>query len=196
MSAAHARFAMTHLDQLGALCIGALEQMGIGVIGCDDSLAVLEATPTALRLLSLIAPAGEGRLPDAVRAAASAALARSDDGRRTLPRRVESADRRCAIYVNTRRVDLPPTRVAIHLQLQRMTDVELFETLRERFELSARDRRLIGLLRQGQKNAEIAAALELTVGTVKSYVHDLFEKLEVHSRGELMAVFDRLAAHR
>jgi DNA-binding CsgD family transcriptional regulator len=86
--------------------------------------------------------------------------------------------------------------VAIRLHPDHMTDVELFEMLRERYSLTARDRRLIGLLRQRRTNAQIAAALALTVGTVKSYVHEVFEKLDVHSRGELLALLDRMASQR
>jgi DNA-binding CsgD family transcriptional regulator len=176
-------------DQLGAVCISALEHMGVGLIACDDSLAMLAATPTATRLLAELR-ADDGGLPATVRAAAESSLVR---GR---ARWVESGDGRPGLFVVATRVDLAPATVAIRLHPDHMTDVELFEMLRERYSLTARDRRLIGLLRQRRTNAQIAAALALTVGTVKSYVHEVFEKLDVHSRGELLALLDRMASQR
>lgn len=61
--------------------------------------------------------------------------------------------------------------------------------MRDKFDPNARDR-FIALLRQRYRNAEIAIALHLTLGTVKVYVHELLEKLDVHSRGELLAILD------
>src|SRR5207237_4563745 len=50
------------------------------------------------------------------------------------------------------------------------------------------DFQLISLLRRGHSNKEIAAQLSLTEGTVKTYLHRLFETLGVHSRTDLLAL--------
>jgi two-component system nitrate/nitrite response regulator NarP len=189
---------------LGTLCQRVLEHMNLGVIACDDALTVLAATPTAQRLLAELAsdsPSVMGaRVPEPVLAAALDCLARADeDGgrRRIVPLRVESPDGEKVMYVAAKRVaGLLPATVAIRIHQERLSDAELFESLARKFDLNARDRRVLVLLRQGLKNGAIAESLGLTVGTVKVYVHDLFEKLGVHSRGELLAVLDRFRKGR
>jgi len=51
--------------------------------------------------------------------------------------------------------------------------------------LTARDRKLVGLVARGLRNREIAEELGVTEGTVKVYLHSIFEKLGVASRTEL-----------
>ena len=51
--------------------------------------------------------------------------------------------------------------------------------------LSRRQSQLIGLLVQGLKNKEIAAALSISEGTVKAYLTTLFEKVGAKDRFEL-----------
>ena len=51
--------------------------------------------------------------------------------------------------------------------------------------LSARERQLVRLVGQGLRNREIAEKLGLTEGSVKVYLHAIFEKLGVATRTEL-----------
>ena len=51
--------------------------------------------------------------------------------------------------------------------------------------LAPRERQLIGYVRQGLRNRAIAEQLGVTEGTVKTYLHAIFEKLGVQSRTEL-----------
>ena len=51
--------------------------------------------------------------------------------------------------------------------------------------LPPRERQLIGFVRKGLRNREIAEQLGVTEGTVKAYLHAVFEKLGVSSRTEL-----------
>ena len=51
--------------------------------------------------------------------------------------------------------------------------------------LSDRERELIQLVRQGLKNREIAERLGTTEGTVKAYLHAIFDKVGVENRTEL-----------
>lgn len=56
---------------------------------------------------------------------------------------------------------------------------------RERAVLAPRERQLIGFVRKGLRNKEIAEQLGVTEGTVKVYLHAIFEKLGVSNRTEL-----------
>ena len=51
--------------------------------------------------------------------------------------------------------------------------------------LTPRERELIELVRQGLRNRDIAAELGVTEGTVKVYLHAIFDKLHVENRTEL-----------
>ena len=74
----------------------------------------------------------------------------------------------------------------------RWTDPEIAERTRHAQEraasappLTRRERELIDLVRQGLRNRDIAAELGVTEGTVKVYLHAIFDKLHVESRTEL-----------
>lgn len=60
--------------------------------------------------------------------------------------------------------------------------------------LAPRERRLIGLVRSGLRNRDIAEQLGVTEGTVKVYIHHLFEKLGVSTRTELAIRADEFLA--
>ena len=51
--------------------------------------------------------------------------------------------------------------------------------------LAPRERELVGLVREGLRNREIAERLGVTEGTVKVYLHGVFEKAGVVNRTEL-----------
>ena len=56
---------------------------------------------------------------------------------------------------------------------------------RRRPALAPREKQLIRFVRQGLRNREIAEKLGVTEGTVKVYLHSVFEKLGVKNRTEL-----------
>lgn len=60
--------------------------------------------------------------------------------------------------------------------------------------LAPRERELIRCVRQGLRNREIAKQLGVTEGTVKVYLHGVFEKLGVSSRTELAIRADEFLA--
>lgn len=72
----------------------------------------------------------------------------------------------------------------------------LAETLGDRDSpsLSPRERELISLVRKGLRNREIAEQLGVTEGTIKVYLHSVFEKLGVSSRTELAIRADEFLA--
>lgn len=53
--------------------------------------------------------------------------------------------------------------------------------------LTSREREVVDLVAQGLSNKEIASRLNLTTYTIKSHVHNVLEKLALHSRLELAA---------
>jgi two-component system nitrate/nitrite response regulator NarP len=75
---------------------------------------------------------------------------------------------------------------------ERWVDPEVAERTRRAHEraaaappLTRRERELIELVRQGLRNRDIAAELGVTEGTVKVYLHAIFDKLHVENRTEL-----------
>lgn len=64
----------------------------------------------------------------------------------------------------------------------------------ESVRLTTRERQIIDLLGQGLSNKEIAARLYISVHTVKSHVHNILEKLSLHTRLEV-AAYSRSAEH-
>jgi two-component system nitrate/nitrite response regulator NarP len=75
---------------------------------------------------------------------------------------------------------------------ERWVDPEIAERTRQAKEraasappLTRRERELIDLVRQGLRNRDIAAELGVTEGTVKVYLHAIFDKLKVENRTEL-----------
>lgn len=57
----------------------------------------------------------------------------------------------------------------------------------EAVRLTTRERQVIDLLGEGLSNKEIASRLHIAVHTVKSHVHNVLEKLALHSRLEVAA---------
>lgn len=51
-------------------------------------------------------------------------------------------------------------------------------------QLTSREKEVLWLLTQGNKNREIAKALVITEGTVEGHVRSIFRKLDVHTRAQ------------
>jgi two-component system nitrate/nitrite response regulator NarP len=64
----------------------------------------------------------------------------------------------------------------------------------ERPSLAPRERELIKYVRQGLRNREIAKELGVTEGTIKVYLHNVFDKLGVKNRTELAIRADEFLA--
>ena len=60
--------------------------------------------------------------------------------------------------------------------------------------LAPRERQLVAFVRSGLRNREIADRLGVTEGTVKAYLHAVFEKVRVSSRTELAIRANELLA--
>lgn len=64
----------------------------------------------------------------------------------------------------------------------------------KRHALAPRELQVIGLVRRGLRNREIAEQLGVKEGTVKAYLHAIFDKLGVSSRTELATRADEFLA--
>jgi len=60
-------------------------------------------------------------------------------------------------------------------------------------ELTEREREILGLLGEGYSNRDIAEELVITVGTVKNHVHNILDKLDVHTRKQAAMVARQLS---
>lgn len=58
-------------------------------------------------------------------------------------------------------------------------------------ELTPREKEVLDLLREGKSNQDIADDLCIEVGTVKNHVHNILKKLDVESRHEAAALYER-----
>jgi DNA-binding CsgD family transcriptional regulator len=76
-------------------------------------------------------------------------------------------------------------RAAVTLEPARAP--ELAELIAEAYGLTARERRITELVAHGLRTAAIAAQLYLSTYTVQDHLKAIFEKLDVSSRGELVA---------
>lgn len=63
-----------------------------------------------------------------------------------------------------------------------LTEAERLDRLAERYELTAREREIVALMREGRSNPEIGEALYVTRNTVKKHIQNIYEKLGVNSR--------------
>jgi two-component system nitrate/nitrite response regulator NarP len=61
--------------------------------------------------------------------------------------------------------------------------------------LTRRERELVELVRQGLRNRDIATELGVTEGTVKVYLHAIFDKFRVENRTELALKAAELIGH-
>jgi DNA-binding NarL/FixJ family response regulator len=79
-------------------------------------------------------------------------------------------------------------RLATELNGYHESDMEQQAT-----ELTEREREILALLSEGYNNREIAEALVISVGTVKNHVHNILDKLDVHTRKQAAMVARQLA---
>lgn len=79
-------------------------------------------------------------------------------------------------------------RILQRFQEREGGDTAAFDAEGESLSLSTREREVLNLLSRGFAYQEIARLLEVSPHTVGTYVKRLYEKLQVHSRGE--AVFE------
>jgi DNA-binding NarL/FixJ family response regulator len=73
--------------------------------------------------------------------------------------------------------------------LARMRSLSTLDTNGQSTTLSPQERRILPLVADGKTNKEIAVALGLSDKTIKSYLSNIFEKLQVTRRTQVVAMF-------
>jgi DNA-binding NarL/FixJ family response regulator len=169
-----------------------LEGEGAAVLVCDARLRVVAANAKARE--SAWIDDATAFLTEEIRAPILERVASLEEGASpTLRMRVaHGAD---TVAVRARRLE-GSNGIAVALVLEPgHAATPPLRTALSALELSVRERQLVELLRHGQSNRQIAMRLRLTEGTVKSYLHELFRKLDVDSRMQLVARVEELV-HR
>jgi len=83
---------------------------------------------------------------------------------------------------------LPPALTSsLFAQIVRHEVVKDRVKLRSEVRLTSREREVVDLLSEGLSNKEISSRLNIAIHTVKSHVHNVLEKLALHSRLEVVA---------
>ena len=185
------------------LCIQLLDRLRINIALCTELDEVLYATKRAKEIMRRFPGATSFRtgdtLPEQIRAANRAYLEQRDDSapRRRAPIKLTTSDGALDVYVScTPVLALPPVALIVRLTDERAKLGELLELMRTRYQLNARDLRLLRSVTEHRSVREIAAANALTYGTTKVYLHDLYRRLDVHSRDGLLRLMDRVRRSR
>lgn len=84
---------------------------------------------------------------------------------------------------------------SLFVQIARQNHPLPTDVVEDSVRLTAREREIVALLGEGLSNKEIAARLHIAIHTVKSHVHNILEKLSLHSRLEV-AAFSRSLGRR
>jgi len=92
-----------------------------------------------------------------------------------------------AMFVFRRRKRVLETANISDTPSDSVTGAENLDGLAERYGLTAREKEVAALLAEGKTRTDIASELFLSVATVKTHIHNIYGKLEIKSRFELLA---------
>jgi DNA-binding CsgD family transcriptional regulator len=164
---------------------------GPGLLLLDDEDGVTSITPAAERWLDELVDLGdlmEGRLPLAVTAVAD--RARAIDGGVDSPApqaraRAYTGSGRWLVLHGTRLSGGSEGQTAVIIEPARRA--ELAPLIVQAYGLSGREREVTRLVLQGLSTREIADRLFISMHTVQDHLKAIFDKVDVHSRRELVA---------
>ena len=146
--------------------------------GCDVCRRILREQPEC-RILVLSSLLDARSVSEAITAGAHGYLIKDIDG----PGLVQGI-----MDVSAGRTVLAPAITSQVMQLMRTNQHQ--ESLRKRFDsLSAQERRVLAHVARGLTNKEVAAELGLSEKTVKNYLSNLFEKLQISRRSQAVALY-------
>ena len=161
------------------------DSVGPGVLVLDDELRATSWTGEARAWVELLPGAAKfdeaGIVPAVVAAVASRAA--TDAG--LPPRaRARTVDGRWLIVDAARLEGATPGGIVVTLRRAAATD--LLEILCRAYELSPREREIVGLLLEGLDTKQLTQRLLISRHTVQDHLKSVFAKVGVHSRRELV----------
>jgi DNA-binding CsgD family transcriptional regulator len=71
-------------------------------------------------------------------------------------------------------------------KLKPFDDTAILDSIYNEYDISKREQEIIDLILKGKSNKEIGALLYISVHTVKNHIYNIFKKLKVTTRYELM----------
>jgi two-component system, NarL family, response regulator DevR len=146
--------------------------------GCDVCRRILREQPEC-RILVLSSLLDARSVSEAITAGAHGYLIKDIDG----PGLVQGI-----MDVAAGRTVLAPAITSQVMQLMRTNQHQ--ESLRKRLDsLSAQEQRVLAHVARGLTNKEVAAELGLSEKTVKNYLSNLFEKLQISRRSQAVALY-------
>ena len=149
--------------------------------GCEICRRILREQPEC-RVLVLSSVLDARTVSEAITAGAHGYLLKDIDG----PGLVQAI-----VDVSEGRTVLAPAITSQVMQLMRTSQHQ--ESLRRRFDsLSAQEQRVLAHVARGLTNKEVALELGLSEKTVKNYLSNLFEKLQISRRSQAVALYAEL----
>ncbi len=80
-------------------------------------------------------------------------------------------------------------RILLKLRDPSKLDAEIEKKIEERFSLTTREKEILGMLLKGKSNKEISDLMFVSTETVKTHLQNIYRKLGVRSRMEVLAQF-------
>jgi two-component system, NarL family, response regulator DevR len=151
---------------------------GTGVDACRE---ILSANP-AIRVLFLTSHSDEDAVVSTILAGAAGYLLK-EVGSKVLINAIE--------LVHGGHSILDPKVTAVVLRQMSMLSGKVAAKESNKNALSAQEQRILSLVVEGKTNKEIAKALGLSAKTVKNYLSNAFQKLNVGRRSQAAAIYER-----
>jgi DNA-binding NarL/FixJ family response regulator len=147
---------------------------GGGMSGIEATRRIKEASP-ATQVVVMTAHDEDRLLVEAVEAGASGFLSKDEAAEEVLAAAKAAADGEVLIDPVTL------TRLLAQVAHERQAEADAMRLLGD---LTEREREILGLLAQGQRNEDIAKQLFISPQTVQTHVRNILGKLRVHSKLE------------
>jgi DNA-binding CsgD family transcriptional regulator len=171
-------------DDVASRALDALDQIVIAMSA--DMQVVLHLNGAARKRFP------DGVLPRDLRDAAQLfVISRRDTGRTPAPMKVElgaEAEFLCVIPAGGN----PPVEVLV-LRPEVTHAADTFRLLNGRYGVTRREFQVLGALRRGLTNREIASRLGISPNTIARHLQRLYERLDVPNRSRLVGMVERLS---
>nr|WP_288752902.1 helix-turn-helix transcriptional regulator [uncultured Anaerostipes sp.] len=92
------------------------------------------------------------------------------------------------------RIYLPEVNAALSTQEDEETDYSKFYLFCKKYQLTTREQDILKLLLDDMNNTEISETLCISVGTTKAHIHNIFAKVDVKRRRDLMQIYEKYTA--